>query len=321
MSVRFRLPVVMAGIAAVFALCVAAGIAWNWAPDRPLQDLTQQWAPPPSRFIDVNGLSVHIRDEGVADDPVPVLLIHGTSSSLHTWEGWVSILKKDRRVISMDLPGFGLTGPNAEQDYSNAAYTRFMLDLMDQLHIRKAVLAGNSLGGEIAWNVAVAAPQRVDKLILVDAAGYAFKPISIPAGFQIARIPILSWFMDHTLPASMLEESVKDVYGNPEKVSPALLARYRAMTVRAGNRAALRKRIRTLNLGENAADIQRIHVPTLILWGGKDKLIPPENAAWFARDIAQSKLIMFDELGHVPQEEAPFVTAAAARIFLARDTR
>lgn len=291
-------------------------LALVWAPDKSVEELKPKWAPPPSQFIQLQGQSVHLRDEGWQQDPVPVLLIHGTSSSLHTWEPWVAGLKNEHRVITMDLPGFGLTGPNADGDYSDAAYTRFILNLMDALHLKRVILGGNSLGGEIAWQVAAAAPQRVEKLILVDAAGYPFTPVSVPLGFRIARMPALAWLMDYCLPRSTIERSVRDVFGHPEKVSPALVDRYEAMLLRAGNRRALRQRLSQLNTGADAAQIRQIHIPTLILWGGKDRLIPPENALRFQQEISGSKLIMFDELGHVPQEEGPVVTLAAVRIFL-----
>ncbi|MBC3870986.1 alpha/beta fold hydrolase [Undibacterium oligocarboniphilum] len=291
-------------------------LALVWAPDKSVEELKPKWAPPPSQFIQLQGQSVHVRDEGWQQDPVPVLLIHGTSSSLHTWEPWVAGLKSEHRVITMDLPGFGLTGPNADGDYSDTVYTRFILSLMDALHLKRVILGGNSLGGEIAWQVAAAAPQRVEKLILVDAAGYPLTPLSVPPGFRIARIPALAWLMDYCLPRVVIERSVRDVFGNPEKVTSALVDRYEAMLLRAGNRRALRQRLSQLNTGGDVEQIRQIHVPTLILWGGKDRLIPPDNALRFQQEISGSKLIMFDELGHVPQEEGPVVTLAAVRIFL-----
>ena len=291
-------------------------IVLTWAPDKPVSELTTQWAPAPSQFIDVKGLSVHLRDEGLRNDPVPIMLIHGTSSSLHTWEPWVAALKEQHRVITMDIPGFGLTGPNTQNDYSNAAYTQFILDLMDKLQLSRVVLGGNSLGGEIAWQVAAAAPARIDKLILVDAAGYPFTPAAIPVGFKIARMPEMAWVMQHTLPRNLMESSVKNVYGNPDKVTPALVDRYEAMTLRAGNRHALGLRFTQLDAGRTADKIKTIKLPTLILWGGKDKLIPPDNAERFHQDIAASKLVLFDQLGHVPQEEDPVTTIAAVKDFL-----
>ncbi|MFZ6647390.1 alpha/beta fold hydrolase [Undibacterium sp. TJN25] len=297
---------------AIFAL----GIALNWAPDKPVDELKARWAPPPSQFIDVGGLQVHVRDEGPRDDPLPLVLIHGTAASLHTWEGWVAALKGKHRIITMDLPGFGLTGPNAQDDYSNAAYIRFMLDLLDKLGVQKCILGGNSLGGEIAWQVAVAAPQRVGKLILVDAGGYAFTPKSVPVGFMIARMPGLNRLMEWTLPRSMMEKSVRNVYGDASRVTPALVDRYEAMTLRQGNRRALGKRFGQLDGGASAGKIKTLAVPTLILWGERDKLIPVENGVLFQRDIAGSKLVRFPELGHVPQEEDPAATVAVVQQFL-----
>lgn len=305
-------------IVIVIALC-GIFIATSWAPDKPVAELRAQWAPAPSVFIDVKGLSVHLRDEGVRDDPVPIVLIHGTSASLHTWEGWVGALKGHRRVISMDLPGFGLTGPNLQNDYSNPAYTQFILDLMDNLKVQRFVVAGNSLGGEIAWQVAVAAPQRVDKLILVDAAGYLFIPNSLPLGFRLARIPQLAWLTENTLPRSLIESSVKNVYGDPAKVTPALVERYTAMTLRAGNRHALGQRMQHLNAGVYAEKIKTITTPTLILWGAKDQLIPVTYAHQFKQDIPGSKLVIFDQLGHVPHEEDALATVAVVKNFLHGD--
>lgn len=300
----------------VLLAAIAFGLALGWAPDRPVQELVKQWAPPPSTFIDVKGLQVHVRDEGLRTDPIPVVLIHGTSASLHTWEGWVDALKQQRRVITMDLPGFGLTGPNAQNDYRSEAYTRFVLDLMDALGVQRFVLGGNSLGGEIAWQVAEKAPQRVDRLILVDAAGYPLRPQSMPIGFRIARTPVLSKMMEVTLPRAMVESSVRNVYGDPSRVTPELVDRYEALILREGNRKALVRRFAQSSYEGAEPRIRAIRQPTLIIWGGRDLLIPVENAANFARDIANSRLAVFDDLGHVPHEEDPVRTVAAVLEFL-----
>ncbi len=310
---------VMKGLLYLLLLLLAAiavGVGLSWAPDKPVEELKARWAPSPSQFIDIGGLQVHVRDEGPRDDAVPLVLIHGTAASLHTWEGWVAALKGKHRVITIDLPGFGMTGPNAQDDYSNAVYVRFMLDVLDKLGVQKCILGGNSLGGEIAWQVAVAAPQRVDKLILVDAGGYAFKPKSVPLGFVIARIPGLNRLTEWTLPRSLMEKSVRNVYGDPSRVTPALVDRYEAMTLRQGNRHALGKRFSQLDGGASAGKISTITVPTLILWGGRDNLIPFENALHFQHDIAGSKLVKFEQLGHVPQEEDPAATVATVQTFL-----
>lgn len=299
-----------------FLLLTAAMVGMSWAPDRSMADLRPRWAPTPSTFMAVENMQVHLRDQGVRDDPVPIVLLHGTSASLHTWEGWVGALKNDRRVISMDLPGFGLTGPMADGDYRMTRYVQFLTTLLDQMGVQNAVLVGNSFGGRLAWEMAVAHPDRVAKLVLVDAAGYPTPSASIPIGFRIAQIPVLNTLMEVTLPRSMVESSVRNVYGHPEKVTPELVDRYYDLTLRDGNRAALVERFRQAPSGEGASRITTLKLPTLILWGGRDRLIPPENAEHFHKDIAGSQLVIFPELGHVPHEEDAAATVAAFRSFI-----
>ena len=305
------------GVALVALLVfAAAGIGATWAPDKPVESLKTRWAAAPSQFIDVGGLQVHLRDEGPRDDATPIVLLHGTSASLHTWDGWAQALKTQRRVIRFDLPAFGLTGPNAQNDYSIDAYVRFVIAVMDQLKVQKFVLAGNSLGGEIAWATAVAAPARVQRLILVDSGGYVFTPKSVPLGFRIARTPGLRALMEYTLPRGMVEGSLKNVYGDPAKVTPALVDLYMDMTLRTGNRKALGVRMTQLQ-SQHEADIKTLKLPALILWGGQDRLIPPDNAQRFAQDIVGAKLVLLPGLGHVPHEEDPQATVAEVIKFLA----
>jgi pimeloyl-ACP methyl ester carboxylesterase len=303
-----------AGLAVV--VLVAALTAIYWAPDRPASELAVRWAPPPSQFIDIEGMSVHLRDEGPRDDPSPILLLHGTSSSLHTWEPWAQALRTKRRVISVDLPGYGLTGPFPDGDYRLSRYTRFVGQLLDALGVQHAVLAGNSFGGQVAIEMALEQPARVDKLILVDALAYPGDPKSVPIGFRIARMPGLNQLMRYMLPRRVVEDSLREVMGDPSKVTPELVDRYFDMSVRAGNRASLPARFRYLPTDASAKRIGQISQQTLIIWGGRDRLIPPENGERLHREIAGSQLLVFPELGHVPQEEDPATTVAAAIEFL-----
>ena len=304
----------------VLLILTALVMTLSRAPDRPVQTLVARWAPPPSDFIEVKGQLVHLRDEGPRDDPLPIVLVHGTSASLHTWEGWVRALKGQRRVISFDLPGFGLTGPFAGQyerdNYQGDTYARFLLDLLDALQLERVVLGGNSLGGEVAWRTAFLAPQRVAALVLVDASGPAFTPLSVPLGFQVARTPVLNRISEWVLPRSLVHDSVASVYGDPSKVSPALVDRYFELTLREGNRRALAQRLQQLVAGQDAERIATLKLPTLILWGGRDRLIPPATGQQFKQQIAGSQLVMFDDLGHVPQEEDPVRTVLAVKLFL-----
>ncbi len=300
----------------VLLLLTALTLALTQAPDWPVQALVARWALPPSDFIEVKGQLVHVRDEGPKSDPEPVLLLHGTSASLHTWEGWAAALRTQRRVITIDLPGFGLTGPNAAADYRGDTYARFALDVMDALKVRRFVVGGNSLGGEVAWRTALLAPQRVSKLILVDAGGPPFEPISVPIAFTFARLPVLNKVLDWILPRPLVLASLRSVYGDPDLVTPALVERYYELTLREGNRRALVQRFQQTVIGQDSERIAALKLPTLILWGGRDRLIPPETAQVFARAIAGSRVVMFDALGHVPQEEDPAQTVIPVLAFL-----
>jgi pimeloyl-ACP methyl ester carboxylesterase len=286
------------------------------APERSLESLVARWAPPPSDFIELQGQLVHLRDEGPVDDPLPLVLIHGTGASLHTWQGWVAALKQRRRVITFDLPGFGLTGPSAAGDYSDEAYIRFVLNMLDHLKLGPVVLGGNSLGGQIAWELAALHPERVAALVLVDAAGLLVEPATVPPGLALARLPLVRQLVGGLLPRRLVEASVREIYGDPAKVDTALVDRYFELTLREGNRAALLQRLRQLQPGTYAERLPGLRQPTLILWGGQDRLIPPRHGEVFARAIPGSRLVSFPGLGHVPQEEDPQATVQVLAEFL-----
>jgi len=315
-----RNPVRAIVIAFLIGLGLATyGLASIWAPDLPVETLKPRWAPPPSTFVSLPGLSVHVRDEGRRDDPEPILLLHGTSASLHTWDGWTDRLKPTRRVIRFDLPGFGLTGPAAGNDYTMPAYVGVVIGMMDRLGIARATIAGNSFGGQVAWETALAHPSRIARLVLIDASGYALNSTSVPLGFRLARAPGLNRAFEYILPRSVIASSVRNVYGDPSKVDDALIERYYDLTRRAGNRQALALRMQqSPGASPRAEQIKTLALPTLILWGGKDGLVSPDNAERFRRDIAGSRLVLFDDLGHVPHEEDPARTVAALIDFLSR---
>lgn len=306
--------------AGILLVLASVGFALSRAPDRPVETLIARWAPNPSDFIEMDGLIVHFRDEGPRDDPTPLVLVHGTGASLHTWEGWARALRRQHRVISFDLPGFGLTGPYAGdwqgRTYEPEADADFVLALLDQLKVGRFSVGGNSLGGEVAWRLAARVPQRVDRLVLVDAAGPAFDPQSLPPGLLLARTPVLNRIGEHLLPRSLIERSLASVYGDPTRITPELVDRYFELTLREGNRRALTERIARWQPGRDAARLAGILQPTLILWGGRDRLIPPEAATIFHQRIAGSRLRVFDALGHVPHEEDPAQTLKPVADFL-----
>ena len=293
----------------------AIGIIVSWAPDEPVEELKSRWAKPPSRFVEVNGVQVHVRDEGPHDDPAPIVLLHGTSASLHTWQGWAMALREQRRVIRFDLPGFGLTGPSPAGDYSVAADVHFVGAVMDKLGVQRFVLGGNSLGGLIAWSAAARMPERIERLILVDSAGYPPDLQEIPLAWRLIRMRWLRALTGYTLPRGLVEADLRRLYGDPAKVTPELVDLYSAMARRQGNRDALARRLDQLAPAD-PGQLKAIHAPTLILWGGRDRLLPPDTAQRFARELPNARLVVFDHLGHMPQEEDPERTAAEVRRFL-----
>ena len=304
----------------ILILLTALAIPMVRAPDIPVEGLVARWAPPPSAFMDLDGQLVHYRDEGPQADATPIVLIHGTSASLHTWDGWAKALRPQRRVIRLDLPAFGLTGPFtgawAGQTYTGANYANFVLAVLDKLGVQRFAIAGNSLGGEVAWRIAAAAPQRVAALVLVDSAGYPIADATIPLGWQIARLPVLGRLTEHFLPRAIIVQGLTAVYGDPARITTPLVDRYFELTLRDGNRAALVDRARTWSSAEGVQKVDGVTAPTLVLWGGQDRIIVPATAQRFAADIPGSRVQVFDDLGHVPHEEDPARTVAAVQAFL-----
>ena len=277
--------------------------------DIPLNELKLNYTNSDSSFININGINVHYRDEGNSNDSIPIVLIHGTGSSLHAYDIWSDNLKKSNRIIRMDLPAFGLTGPFLSRDYSISNYTTFLKEFLDSINIRQCILVGNSLGGEIAWRFALEEPLMAKKLILIDPGGYPVISKSVPIAFKLAKIPILNKFLTYITPRFLVRASVENVYFDKSKVSDSLVNRYFELSLRKGNRNAIIDRLRvstTLTNGTKTyTSIKKIKKPTLIIWGSDDQLIPVENAYKFNNDITNSKLVVMQETGHVPMEEKP----------------
>jgi pimeloyl-ACP methyl ester carboxylesterase len=304
------------GTAVVLSFGVALVVWATWEPDRQLGALVSRWAPAPSSFVELDGMQVHIRDTGPRNDPVPIVLLHGMASSLHTFEGWQLALQNQRRVITVDLPGFGLTGPSPQGEYRIEAYTRFVLRLLDIMGVQRVVLGGNALGGEVAWQTALLAPERVRKLILIDSDGYQLSPLSQPIAFQIAGARGLRWVSERILPRSVIEASVRDVFGHPSKVTQVLVDRYFELNLRVGNRRALFQRMDQSESGAKEHMIRLIKQPTLVMWGQRDGMVPVEFSYRFCKDVPNCTLVLFDELGHIPQEEDPARTLVPVQRFL-----
>lgn len=297
---------------------VAGGLWLQRTPDLPPADLEARYAAPPSRFILVDGLRLHYRDEGPRDGPV-LLLLHGFGASLHTWDGWVAALSDRHRVIRLDLPGHGLTGPDAAGRYGPDAMAEMVAGFARALGLPRFALAGNSMGGHVAWRYALRQPSQVERLILVDAAGL---PRDEPRPGVLA-LGAMAWFgrlvgegLAIATPRWLFAANLKSAYGDPTLVSEALVTRYFELMHRAGNRRAAMQVTSATRDADAAARLGEIRQPVLILWGARDTWILPKYAEAFKAQLPHATLIIYPDLGHVPMEEAPARTAADAKRFL-----
>jgi len=303
-------------ITAVAALALCLPLLIFFRPDRSVDDLKGQYANQYSRFLWLEGMPVHYRDEGPVSDSMPMVLLHGTASSLHTWDGWVDSLRLTRRCIRFDLPGYGLTGPHPARDYSMDRYAALTHAVLDSLGVQRCILAGNSLGGAIAWMTALKYPERVSALILVDPAGVPFTPRQIPAGFQAARNPVLRVLGRWITPRFLVARSTREVYSHPERVADDLVQRHYDLLLRSGNRQALGDRFRNPAPALPYTRLQELHQPVLLMWGADDRLIPSETAVVFKQYLPNDALVVFPGLGHVPMEEGAAETVQTVKRWL-----
>jgi pimeloyl-ACP methyl ester carboxylesterase len=278
--------------------------------DRPVEELIPLYTNKDSKFMDILGMKVHYRDEGVATDSVPLILLHGMSSSLNTWDSVVIDLKPHKRVISIDLPGFALTGPSPENSYNFPYYSKFIDSFTTRLQIKRFILVGNSMGGAISWNYALHNPSRLAKMVLIDAAGYPKKGESGSLGFTIASTPVINNLMLYVTPKSLVRKSLETVYYDQSRVTDAQVERFHDVAIREGNREAALQIFKGSFKGD-PKQIKSIKTPTLILWGDKDNLIGVNNVENFLRDIQGSKAEVYKNIGHVPMEEVPGKVAAS----------
>lgn len=284
----------------------------------PVEQLKLKYAVPPSQFDTLRGMNVHFRDEGPVSDSTPLVLLHGTSSSLLTWDACAKEWSKTRRVIRMDLPGFAITGPDPDNNYSIEGYVAFVHEFLKKRGVRSCYLAGNSLGGQIAYAYAAYYPKEVSKLILIDPAGYPILNAKGSLGFTLARIPVINQLLTMITPTSVVRKSVEDVYGDKALVSDSLVSLYEDMLLREGNRRALIKRFKYAQPDTNL--VKKVQAPTMVIWGEKDYLIPIDNAYKFQRDLINDTLVILKDLGHIPMEESPEKVISAVNFFIRDST-
>lgn len=299
--------------AAILLIVICSAVLYT--PDIPVQTLKAKYASAHSQFIDIDGAAIHIRDEGSRQGPA-LILLHGSNGSLHVWEPWAQRLGNSFRVISLDLPGHGLTGPWPRGDYSIAAYADLTLAVADRLDIARFAIGGHSMGGAVAWTIAARQPQRVRHLILVDTAAYPRDSAS-PLSLRLAQRPVIGDVVAMLKPRWMAARTLRETYADPGKLEPAQVQRYHDLLRRDGNRDATLRRLRT-STRLDPGPLKTLTAPTLILWGARDRWVPVSDAKRLRADIAGSELVIYDDAGHAPMEEQPDRSAADVRRFLLR---
>ena len=305
-----RMTLLLLGVA---ALIIGAGF-WLWTPDKSRASLEAKYLNAPGDMMTVAGARLHVRDSGPTSGPA-VIMLHGFGASLHTWEPWALALQDRFRVIRLDLPGSGLSEPDPTGRYDDRRTLDILIALMDQLGVKTAAMIGNSIGGRISWRFAAEHPERVSKLVLVSPDGFA------SAGFdydKAPQVPAMMQAMRYVLPKSMLRMNLEPAYGDPSKLTPAMLDRYYDMMLAPGSRDALLARMAQTILVKPEPMLARIQAPVLLVWGAKDAMIPVANAADYQRVLPKAELATFPNLGHLPQEEAPAESLPPVRAFLER---
>ena len=303
---------------AIVVVLAAIGLVTMSRADIAYATLQAQYGNASDRYLDLpNGVHVHYRDQGDRAGE-PIVLVHGFAASLFDWEPWVARLSGRYRVISLDLPGHGLTE-------APKTYHPHMDDLVavvdavtTKIGVKHFVLVGNSMGGGVAWNYALQHPDRLDGLVLEDSVPPPYPPShkSNTQGnviiFNLMRIPVLQGVLTHIDLTPLVRQGLESAFVDHRLVTPALVRRYSDFSRAPGHRdilLGLQNGPKPDSAAINTA-LGQLKVPTLVMHGKEDKLIYHGEGERTARLIPGSTLILYDGVGHVPMEQIPDKSAA-----------
>ena len=321
MRVLKRLGFVMTALVMILIVLMYKG-------DLPASEVDAKYANKHSRFLDVaSGARIHYRDEG---NPLglPLVLVHGSNASLHTWEPWVQRLGYEFRVITLDLPGHGLTGRVVGDDYSSVAFVAAINAVVEHLGVSGFALGGNSMGGGATWRYTLAYPEKVIAMILIDASGlpqWRSERVQSsdvgnerrPLAFTLLSKPWFRAIARYIDPYQLAAQGVRASYNNSPVVDQALIDRYYELSIREGTRDATLARFSGYSTGKVAAiNLSVLRQPTLIMWGAEDGLIPVSVADKFEMALPNARKVVYEDVGHIPMEELPDRSADDVRAFL-----
>jgi pimeloyl-ACP methyl ester carboxylesterase len=305
-------------IAAVLVILLIVAWLKLRGPDIPYATLEAKYAGSASHFADLpGGFHVHYEDEG--DPALPLLvLLHGFGDSYTSWDGWVRELKGKFHIIRLDFPGHGLTRAPAGYVLGGERLADFVDAFAAVLSLPKFAVAGNSMGGAVAWQLALRHPERINALILVDAGGFPNEkpPAEVPLAFKILRYSWGRALLRNIDNRPLIDEGLKvDVY-DKSVITPAFVDRWAEFQRAPGHRAILMS-LNPAGFGNASADaLHTIMAPTLVLNGESDVLVEPASARKFAAAIPGAKLILYPHVGHLPQIEIPQRSATDVAEFL-----
>jgi pimeloyl-ACP methyl ester carboxylesterase len=283
-----------------------------WAPDLTLSELKHRYGSDSLQAVQVDGLTIHYKDTGPKDAPV-VLLLHGFGSSLQTWDVWAAQLETQYRVIRLDLPGFGLTGPSPLHDYSEASDVATLTHFVDKLGVSSFSVIGHSMGGKMAWGLAAAEPDRVKALVLMAPDGF---PEAKDIGSKPYAMPSIMGVIKFSLPKFLVRKSIEPAFFDANALSDSLVDRYYDMLRAPGVRAAILERSNQTIYTDPVPRLKKITAPTLLVWGEQDQMIPSSNAQSYAQVLSTSKTVLLPKLGHLVQEEQPQIALTHVVEFL-----
>jgi pimeloyl-ACP methyl ester carboxylesterase len=312
---------ILLGLIALFVVITAVFLVTLRRDDVPYETLEATYANAESQYLNLPGdIRVHYRDQGDPTKPV-LLMVHGFSASLHTWEPLLEFLGPHYRMISLDLPGHGLTRAPGDLEVSPTYYADLLEQFAVAMELDSFNLMGSSMGGHVAWEYTLAHPERVDALILVAAAGWPREDAAgarRPAILQLIGVPVIGPMLRDLENRPLVEQGLKASFADPAKVDAAMVDRYVNLSRAPGHRQLLisiSQRFGELQ-GATPERLAAITAPVLVMAGKLDNLVPFAHAERFSTAIPRATTAFFDDLGHIPQEEDPRRAAINIAAFL-----
>jgi pimeloyl-ACP methyl ester carboxylesterase len=290
-------------------LLVAAWVYRN----HPAAEVEARWATPPSKFVVIDGVRLHYREEGSGP---PVVLLHANYASLFMWEPWAAALKDRYRVIRLDLPAHGLTGPEPSRNYTLQRIQSLFEQFVDSRGLERFVVVGTSIGGTVAMRYAADRPERIERLVMISPGSLEARVRGRTSPAEVPKVAdVLAWVTPRAFTAYLLRND----YGDPARVTDAVIDEWYAMWMREGNRQAMIDLLRQYVSGGVEAKIRSIRVPVLLIWGEKNKRVPLALAyetRALLENSPQVQLEVLPGVGHMLVQEAPQRSAAVIRRYL-----